>query len=60
MKAPIVQSGALPGNEEDCEIGVFIGLHGHNVSKRTRIAAGVSFHGYRLLQLKYDVENRVL
>jgi hypothetical protein len=28
MKAPIVQSGALPGNGQCCAIGAFIGLHG--------------------------------
>jgi hypothetical protein len=28
MKAPIAQSGALPGKEQDCVNGAFIGLHG--------------------------------
>jgi hypothetical protein len=29
------------------------------VLKITRIAAEVSFHGYRKLELKYDIEDRV-
>jgi hypothetical protein len=28
MKAPIAQSGALPGNAQDCAIGKCIGFHG--------------------------------
>jgi hypothetical protein len=28
MKAPIAQSGALPGNAQSCAIGAFIGLNG--------------------------------
>jgi hypothetical protein len=28
MKAPIKQSGALPGSAQDCEIGAFIDWHG--------------------------------
>jgi hypothetical protein len=28
MKAPITQTGALPSNAQDCEIGFFIGLNG--------------------------------
>jgi hypothetical protein len=31
-----------------------------NALKITRIAPGVSFNGSRLLQLKYDVEDKVL
>jgi hypothetical protein len=34
MKAPIAQSGALPGK---AKIGAFIALHGQNVFKITRI-----------------------
>jgi hypothetical protein len=34
----------LSGNAPDYAIGAFIGLHGQNVSKITRIAAGVSFN----------------
>jgi hypothetical protein len=47
MKAPIAQSYALPGNAPDCVIGAFIGYHGQKLFEITRIAAGVSFHGYR-------------
>jgi hypothetical protein len=34
MKAPIAQSGALPGK---AKIGPFVALHGQNVLKITRI-----------------------
>jgi hypothetical protein len=43
MKAPIAQHCPLPGNAPDCTIGAFIGLHGQNAFKITRIATGVSF-----------------
>ena len=48
------------GNTPDCAISAFIGIHGQNVFKITRIAAGVSFHGYRELQLKYNDEDGVI
>jgi hypothetical protein len=31
MEASILQSGALPGNAQDCVIGAFIGLHGQKL-----------------------------
>jgi hypothetical protein len=37
MKTPIVLSGTFSGKAQGCAIGTFIGLHGKNVFKVTRI-----------------------
>jgi hypothetical protein len=45
MKAPIAQSGALPGNAKDISMGAFIGLCDQKLFKNNSDLGWVLFNG---------------